>query len=55
MADEKTPRRSNEQSSPEPERLTTPEEEAGEDVAELEDPPQAEGPRDERPGEKKQG
>lgn len=31
---------------PEPERMVTPEEEAGQDIAELENPPQAEGPRD---------
>lgn len=32
---------------PEPERMITPAEEAGMDLAQLEDPPQAEGARDE--------
>ena len=42
----KSPLTAEEQDYPEPERLVTPEEEAGQDIAELEDPPQAEGPRD---------
>lgn len=33
--------------APEPERMITPAEEAEMDLARLEDPPQAEGPRDE--------
>jgi hypothetical protein len=41
------PRRSDEQESPEPERLETPAEEAGVAPHQLDDPPQAEGPRDE--------
>ena len=44
--DERTPRRAVEQSSPQPERLTTPQEDAGEDIGQLENPPQAEGPRE---------
>ncbi len=40
-----SPRHVDDQETPEPERLVTPEEEAGMDLAELEDPPQAEGPR----------
>jgi hypothetical protein len=43
---EKSPRSSDEQSSPEPERLVTPQEEADQDIAQLDDPPQAEGDRD---------
>jgi hypothetical protein len=43
---ERSPRKADEQSSPEPERMITPDEEAGMDLAELEQPPQAEGPRD---------
>lgn len=42
----KSPQPASEQDAPEPERLITPEEEAGMDLAELEDPPQAEGTRD---------
>lgn len=42
----KSPLSADEQESPQPERLVTPQEEAGQDVAELDDPPQAEGPRD---------
>lgn len=38
--------RKREGDQPEPERMITPEEEAGMDLAELENPPQAEGPRD---------
>ena len=40
-----SPRHVNDQDAPEPERLITPEEEAGMDLAELDDPPQAEGAR----------
>jgi hypothetical protein len=43
---QKSPIPAKDQEYPEPERLITPEEEAGMDLAELEDPPQAEGPRD---------
>ena len=47
MSDEqKSPRRADEQDAPEPERLTTPQEEADQDIAQLDDPPQAEGDRD---------
>jgi hypothetical protein len=42
----KSPIPSKDQDYPEPERLTTPEEEAGQDIAELEHPPQAEGERE---------
>ena len=45
-ADKRTPRRAAEQTSPEPERLTTPQEDAGQDISQLENPPQAEGPRE---------
>ena len=44
--DEKSPRTADEQEYPEQERLVTPQEEAGMDLQELENPPQAEGPRD---------
>jgi hypothetical protein len=44
--DHATPRKSAEQSTPEPERLTTPQEVADQDIARLENPPQAEGPRE---------
>ena len=43
---QRSPRNASEQDQPEPERMITPDEEAGMDLAELEDPPQAEGPRD---------
>lgn len=43
---QKSPLGADEQSAPEQERMTTPDEEAGMDLAELQDPPQAEGPRD---------
>ena len=39
-------RTARESNASEPERMITPEEEAGIDLAQLEDPPQAEGPRD---------
>jgi hypothetical protein len=42
----KSPIPAEDQEYPEPERLITPEEEAGMDLAELEHPPQAEGPRE---------
>ena len=42
----RTPHRAIEQSAPEQERPTTPDEEANEDIAQLENPPQAEGPRE---------
>lgn len=44
--DKRTPHRAVEQSAPEQERLTTPDEDANEDIAQLENPPQAEGPRE---------
>ena len=44
--DQRTPRRAADQTSPEPERLTTPAEDAGQDISQLENPPQAEGPRE---------
>lgn len=43
---EKNPRPTDEQDSPEQERLVTPQEEAEQEIANLEDPPQAEGDRD---------
>lgn len=42
----KSPKSADQQDSPQPERLVTPQEEAGQDLKELDDPPQAEGPRD---------
>lgn len=42
----KSPIHTADQEFPEPERLITPEEEAGQDLAELEHPPQAEGERE---------
>ena len=44
--DKRTPHRAIEQKTPEPERLTRQDEEADEDIAQLENPPQAEGPRE---------
>ena len=45
--DERTAReKRDEDEAPEPERMITPEEEAGMDLAALDDPPQAEGKRD---------
>jgi hypothetical protein len=44
--EERTPRPSDQQESPKPERLVTPQEEAGQSLQELPDPPQAEGDRD---------
>jgi hypothetical protein len=43
---EKSPKTAEEQDSPAPERPITPDEEAGMDLAEMEHPPQAEGPRE---------
>jgi hypothetical protein len=43
---ERSPKTADEQDAPEPERLTTPQEAADMDLAQLEEPPQAEGPRD---------
>jgi hypothetical protein len=43
---EKSPRYSDEQDAPEPERPVTPQEEAGQDLAGMDDPPQAEWDRD---------
>jgi hypothetical protein len=43
---EKSPRTAEEQTWPEPERLVTPQEEAGQSLQDLADPPQAEGDRD---------
>lgn len=45
-AEKRTPRRAAEQDAPEPERPTTLQEDAEQDVAHLENPPQAEGPRE---------
>ena len=42
---QKSPHSAEEQESPQPERLVTPQEEAGQDLKELDNPPQAEGPR----------
>ena len=42
----KSPLTAEEQESPQQERMVTPQEEAGQDLAELDDPPQAEGPRE---------
>lgn len=44
--DKRTPHRAADQDAPQPERLTTPDEEQDQDVAQLENPPQAEGPRE---------
>jgi hypothetical protein len=41
----KSPRHVDDQEHPEPERLINPDEEAEMDLSELEQPPQAEGPR----------
>lgn len=45
---EKSPKTAEEQDSPQPERMVTPQEEAGQSIQELKNPPQAEGPRDKR-------
>ena len=44
--DKRTPHRAVEQDAPEQERPTTPDETQDEDIAQLENPPQAEGPRE---------
>lgn len=44
--DKRTPHRAVEQDAPESERPTTPDEESSQDIAHLENPPQAEGPRE---------
>lgn len=41
-----SPRRADQQDQPEPERPVRPDEEAGQSIEELDEPPQAEGPRD---------
>lgn len=46
MDERKAREQRDEDEAPEPERMITPDEEAGMDLAELDDPPQAEGPRD---------
>ena len=46
MPHEKSPKTAEEQESPQQERMTTPQEEADQNLAELKDPPQAEGPRE---------
>ena len=43
---QKSPKSVDEQDSPEPERLVTPQEEAGMDLQDLKQPPQAEGQRE---------
>lgn len=45
--DQRAPLTADEQEFPEPERLITPAEEAGQSLQEMENPPQAEGPREE--------
>lgn len=42
----KSPQTADEQSSPQPERLVTPQEEAGQNLAQLKKPPKAEGDRE---------
>lgn len=44
--EKKSPLTAAEQASPQPERLVTPQEEAGQNLAELENPPKAEGDRE---------
>lgn len=44
---EKSPKTAEQQEFPQPERLTTPQEEAGQNIGSLEDPPKAEGDREE--------
>lgn len=44
--DKRTPHRAVEQDAPEPERVTTQDEQGGADIAQLENPPQEEGPRE---------
>jgi hypothetical protein len=43
----RTPHRAADQASPEPERPVRPDEEAEQDIAQLKNPPQTEGPREE--------
>ena len=43
---DKSPKSADEQDAPQPERPVTPDEAAGMDIAQMEDPPQAEGSRD---------
>lgn len=45
-SEKRTPRHAVDQDAPEPERPTTPQEDAEQDIAHLENPPQAEGPRE---------
>lgn len=44
--DKRTPHRAIEQDRPQQERPTTPDEDQNQDIAQLENPPQAEGPRE---------
>lgn len=44
--DKRTPHRAADQDTPEQERPTTPAEDRNQDIAQLENPPQAEGPRE---------
>jgi hypothetical protein len=44
--EQRPPRRAVEQDAPEPERATTPQEDEEQAIAQLENPPQAEGPRE---------
>ena len=44
--DKRTPHRAIEHDTPEQDRTTTPDEVKGEDIAQLENPPQSEGPRE---------
>jgi hypothetical protein len=46
MEHKKSPQTADEQDSPQPERLVTPQEEAGMDLQQMKQPPQAEGQRD---------
>ena len=55
---QKSPLTADEQDSPQPERPTTPEEDAGMDLAQMDQPPQAEGQReveDEQVGNREEG
>ena len=45
--EERSPRTAERQDAPEPERPVTPQEAADQDLAQLDDPPQAEGDREE--------
>jgi hypothetical protein len=45
-ADRRPPRRAVDSSASDPERATTPQEDEEQDIAHLENPPQAEGPRE---------